>query len=717
MEKEKSRRIRRKKIGGIENYSSIIFKIIGLALLSLAVYYYFDTGNGVSIENFSKLLKQNSSKAKFGKSFVFSWEIFSKLISFYIPAILVFLAFTYFQLKNRRKFHFLSLFIIILLTFVHAAIFIDSWLLNYSLSYGNYYVVTGFIVIPTSCFLLNYWVSKKKSILTYTSIYFYLLLFELLIVRYSYTYTYIFCCILLFNITLFLISKKENDTYNNFINYIFAIGFLGIFIIRQLIYNSNTSAFGLFFCINLLYFILYYYISLLPLFQNNKVYHKLFFWLNMLVFLGLNLLIINIHFSFTYLIIPVIGVLVLNSIILYTNNKLPYINFQLFSIEISTLLLLSTFLTLIFPLYSFEVFLGTFSIFLIFYAKTDKNKNLVWISVLFSMLLTFKLSYLTARLLLTAIKLQSINKELILLGFVNVGLILIVLRIIKFQLKSVQFKLSTKLFSRDKIIKFLNFFYKFGLYTFIIWVSFSLLYLVVGNLFYAARVYLISSSLIIIYITTFDKPSYLKDKVRIDYTSFILFIALIILGINEFPYILKFNESYFNVISFEFLFHYLELLIQLVLGYKIISFTREKHAEKNYFKDLIIVVFSLFAILILCKEYDFVYIIYSVISQQNYNSTMISEILDVNQVLPYSIILLVSLLTILLIGIIENNKFLRLFSGFLAFCVLIKIFYIEYYILTKNDKISIIIVTGVTFLLISSVYSRVKKKRNASTIT
>ena len=191
MEKEKSRRIRRKKIGGIENYSSIIFKIIGLALLSLAVYYYFDTGNGVSIENFSKFLKQNSSNVKFGKSYKFSWEIFSKLIAFFIPAILVFLASTYFQLKNRLKFHFLSLFIIILLTFVHAAIFIDSWLLNYLLSYGNYYVVTGFIVIPTSCFLLNYWVSKKKSILTYTSIYFYLLLFELLIVRYSYTYTYI----------------------------------------------------------------------------------------------------------------------------------------------------------------------------------------------------------------------------------------------------------------------------------------------------------------------------------------------------------------------------------------------------------------------------------------------------------------------------------------------------------------------------------------------
>jgi hypothetical protein len=104
--------------------------------------------------------------------------------------------------------------------------------------------------------------------------------------------------------------------------------------------------------------------------------------------------------------------------------------------------------------------------------------------------------------------------------------------------------------------------------------------------------------------------------------------------------------------------------------------------------------------------------LYNTISQHNFDQNTVLNILDYNQILPYSIILLVSLLIILLIGLVENNKFLRLFSFFVAFCVLVKVFYIEYYILTKNDKITIIIITGVTFLVISSIYNRIKQKRS-----
>ena len=37
--------------------------------------------------------------------------------------------------------------------------------------------------------------------------------------------------------------------------------------------------------------------------------------------------------------------------------------------------------------------------------------------------------------------------------------------------------------------------------------------------------------------------------------------------------------------------------------------------------------------------------------------------------------------------------------------------------LTKNDKITIIIITGVTFLLISSIYNRIKQKRSKRSAT
>ena len=46
IDKQKTKRVYKKKIRGLESYSSILFKIIGFTLLFIAVYYYFDTGNG-----------------------------------------------------------------------------------------------------------------------------------------------------------------------------------------------------------------------------------------------------------------------------------------------------------------------------------------------------------------------------------------------------------------------------------------------------------------------------------------------------------------------------------------------------------------------------------------------------------------------------------------------------------------------------------------------
>ena len=149
----------------------------------------------------------------------------------------------------------------------------------------------------------------------------------------------------------------------------------------------------------------------------------------------------------------------------------------------------------------------------------------------------------------------------------------------------------------------------------------------------------------------------------------------------------KYDITYEGIISIESLFHYAEFLLEIALGYKILSSLINTKTEKSYFKDLIIVVTSLFGIITVCKEFDFITVLYYTISQHTFKQNDVVSILDYNHIIPYSIILLICLIIILLIGLIENNKFLRLFSIFVAFCVLLKVFYIEYFILTKNDKI------------------------------
>jgi len=714
IDKQKTNRVYKKKIRGIESYSSVIFKIIGFTLLLLALYFYFDTGDGNTINNISKLLSNKSNRVHDGSNLnlKFSWEIFNKLLACFIPGILVLCASIFFNKKNKTIFYYLSVTIIIFLTLAHATIFTKSWLPNYIFSYHNYYVVTGFILVPIAVFILNYLSLKRSEILTYTTIYFYVLLFELLIMRYSYTYTYVFCCIIIYSVIVYLISKKQEDTYNNIVNTIFAYGFLAIYILRQLVFNSNTAEFELFFGINPLYFLLFNGISLSFLFQDKKPIYKLFYLINLILFLYVNAFILNKYFTVTYNIIPIIGVIVINSLSIYLNKKASFLQGKIVSVEISTLLLVSLLFTLLFQEYSFEIFFGTLAVCLISYAKAGHNRILLWTSAFLTFLLILKLIYLIISLTLIITKLKSINEYFISYGFINIGIILLVIWMVKNSLKTTKFKVSNKWLNREKFLNFLNTFNFVSLFVFIIWISFSMLLYFVGDLYYSVRVFAIVASGLVLYFSKFKKTIYEKERVKFQYFTFFLFIILIYIGFYEFPYTFKYDINYQEIITTESLFHYAEFLLEIALGYKIFTSFINTKTEKNYFKDLIIVLTCLFGIITICKEFDFNTVLYNTISQHAFKQNEVLSILDNNKIIPYSIILLICLIIILLIGLIENNKFLRLFSIFVAFCVLLKVFYIEYFILTKNDKITIIIITGVAFLLISSIYGKIKQRRS-----
>ena len=712
IDKQKTKRVYKKKIRGLESYSSILFKIVGFTLLFIAVYYYFDTGNGNTVAQLSKMLTGKSNRVHNGEHLKFSWEIFSKLLACFIPGLIGIVASIFYHKKNNSLFYKLSNAIIIFLTIAHATIFVNNWLPDYIFSYYNYYIVSGFILIPIAVFLINYLSLKRSSILTYTTIYFYVLLFELLIIRYSYTYTYVFCCIILYTAILYLISKKQNDTYNTSINALFAYGFLAIFLIRQLIYNSNTAAFWLFFSISIIYFLLFYFISLSILFQDKKPIYKLFYWINLAFFLFLNSIVLNKYFTVTYNILPIIGVIGTNVFSIFLNKKYNYLKGKIASIEISTLLLLAILFTLLFQDYSFEIFFGTLAVCLIFYAIAGHNKFLIWLSGLFTIMLILKLIYLIISLSLIITRVKGINEEFISKGFINSGIILLAIWIVKNNLKSTKFHVSNKWLNREKFLKFLNTFNLISLFIFIIWISFSILFYFVGDLYYAVRVLVIVSSFLVLYIPKYHQDLYVNQKQKIEFLTYLFFVALTFIGFYEFPYTFKYDLTYGGIISTETIFHYSEFILEIGLVYRILNSLKNTESENSYFKDLIIVITCLFGIITLCKEFDFITVLYNTISQHNFDQNTVLNILNYNQILPYSIILLVSLLIILLIGLVENNKFLRLFSFFVAFCVLVKVFYIEYYILTKNDKITIIIITGVTFLLISSIYNRIKQKRS-----
>ena len=90
-----------------------------------------------------------------------------------------------------------------------------------------------------------------------------------------------------------------------------------------------------------------------------------------------------------------------------------------------------------------------------------------------------------------------------------------------------------------------------------------------------------------------------------------------------------------KIISTETIFHYLEFILEIGLGYRILNPIKNTESENSYFKDLIIVITCLFGIITLCKEFDFISVLYNIISQHIFNQNTVLNILDKNQILPY----------------------------------------------------------------------------------
>jgi uncharacterized membrane protein len=64
-----------------------------------------------------------------------------------------------------------------------------------------------------------------------------------------------------------------------------------------------------------------------------------------------------------------------------------------------------------------------------------------------------------------------------------------------------------------------------------------------------------------------------------------------------------------------------------------------------------------------------------------------------------------------LIGVINKNKLLRVFSLLINFFIIAKILYFDFKVLSKGEKISLMLGIGTLFIIISWLYNKIKARR------
>jgi hypothetical protein len=691
---------KKERLTGFEKYSVIIFRLIGFLFFILAITYFFDNQDG-SLQNVIKIISSKNNVIK-QKNSVFSWEIFSELLIYYIPITIGMLFSIYLYQKKKLISYYINIALIIAAIFFNSKIYITNWITSYQFCYTNYFIASVFLIVPTTLFLINYYKHKRPLLLTLTSFYFYIFLFQLLIIRFSYTYLYVFVSIIIYNGIVGIITRKERSFLNNWIDFFSANFFLIIYVIRQFYFNQKKESLTLFFTTSIAFLILFSIIGFLKKFNNNKNTNSIYFILNNIFFIVLNIVTLSIFSHKEYFFIPLLITLACNGILILATIKYNYNREKTESFEFIFIFLISLFVASLLYNHSFELFLASTAILLSFYFKYN-NKNYFILSIIIPAI------FLITNLIFAIISIEnsllnfttdSFKKELI--GYcISIGAIFIVKKIVNKDLK-------TNIPIKKRIYyDFLEGLFILNILFFLAWFLYRIELLSTGNVRHYLTTLKTSFLLVGIYLTYNNNFISINVNKLIKYTLLVLCIVIPIFEFSQFPYT---NTEYLNNTDFfryESIFHYSSLIAYLILLWRLINFSKKINPEKKKLQLFIESITGITLLIIICKEYDWATIMLS----NKMNPEILINNINYNTIFPYSYIIVTTSMILFLIGVINKNKLLRVFSLLINFFIIAKILYFDFKVLSKGEKISLMIGIGTLFIIISWLYNKIKARR------
>lgn len=689
---------KKERLTGFEKNSAIIFRLIGLLFIALSFVYFFDN-EGNALQKIGRMLSSKSIIRQ--KNTSFSWEIFYELLSYYIPIIAGILFCIYIYKRKKIVSYYLSLFLIFAAIFFSTNIFITNWIKNYLFCYSNYYIASAFLIIPTTLFLINYYKQKKEFLLTLTSIYFYIFLFQLLIIRFSYTYTYVFTSIIIYNCIVGILSKKENSFLNNWINFFSANFFLIIYIIRQLYFNHKKESLTLFLITSLAFIIVFLTIGLLKK-TTNKRSNLIYLVINNIFFISSNVTVLLLFFYKEYLFIPLLINLTLNSLVLFIIIKYNHHKEKTESFEFMILFLIALFVATLSYIHNLELFLGSLAILLTIYLKYNKKNYFILNIIIPSLILIINLAIAISSFntISTTFNAVFFKKELVSF-MISICTVFIIKKIVNKDLK-VNIPLKKRIY-----YDFLEAIFIANFIIFIAWAFYKIELITTGNIIYYFKILKIIIMLAGLFLLHYVNFISIKLTKLIYYTLLVFCIITPIIEFSQFPY----NDSeYINNVHFllyESILHYSSLIIYAILFGQLIKYFKKTNIKKNKLQLFIESISIITILLIICKEYDWLTILFS----KSLTPEKVTNLISYNSVLAYSYIILISTMLVFLLGAINRNKLLRILSLLINFLIIAKVLFFDFKVLTKNEKLILLLIIGSLFILISWLYNKIKARR------
>jgi hypothetical protein len=381
-----------------------------------------------------------------------------------------------------------------------------------------------------------------------------------------------------------------------------------------------------------------------------------------------------------------------------TYNKIPYL--------ISALIIICSFLPLIIKGNSLIIFLAPLSVFLVLFSKYSRNQ----ISVLFSLIAMFIMAiyYLYQWIFIyipdIIISDGLWNSEIFYKGLVSSIFILPALSINNNFLKKFAFSFSKKWLSKGKYMKVLKGTLLLVVYLSGYWVFNYLIALIVKNEQLNLFTWFSYNCLYFIFYIPYlarQRSSFLRLMIIIAMISSLAYFTFIHFNIIEL------RNIYFETIgapAFPFLSHYIVVALMVWVLFMLLRYFKRAFPGKKTLIKSFWVYFYLMAIFILLSEFD-----HAVAFFGFHNGSKTDEIIDGTNKIPYSLLLILSSMIVLIIGFLAKSRFLRLFSLVILAVVMIKILVYDVESLGPQAKMILFLIMGVLLLGISVFYPKIKR--------
>jgi uncharacterized membrane protein len=128
-------------------------------------------------------------------------------------------------------------------------------------------------------------------------------------------------------------------------------------------------------------------------------------------------------------------------------------------------------------------------------------------------------------------------------------------------------------------------------------------------------------------------------------------------------------------------------------------------SKTRHYRDLMVVILATF---ILITEYDH----FSLLWFNHHSDLPVSDILRSNKFIPYSIILLIISIALLIYSNIRYSRFLRRLSLLLIFVVIVKIIFLDLKIISGSTIVILLVSLGLILIGAALVIRKIRKKRN-----